>query len=375
MTPSVETATMTWGTLLLAVLGGYLLAVATFLLFTTSHHNGNNAEAEERYHWRVSRYSSSRSRGVEEEIEEAEVDEFTMNSAVTCIVLFLILLTIAFEKAKQYILHAADRNLKPTIEAIFGEMTVLGFVSAISFTLSQLGVFSILSENLFHEDDILLELFEFVHYFLFLIMIFFVGFVLLLVREASHMEHEWRKMDKACNDTVYMSKLILENNDKIGIKSAPSKNWLTYLYKSLLARKSFQFEEDLQLFHGLRQDFLHERGSEEPFSPAENRVNGNFNFGGYLNVCLGHTLENIVEVYPITWFCFIGLTICYYCLLCLSSSDTWVSVRSGGDAGLCRWGGGAPSRLSMLLIFLVHTDFCLDMGTRWLGNVLFWKLL
>lgn len=337
-----------WGVLLLAVLSGYLLAVATYLLLQggsssvalfSSTGNGNS-------------YSNQTTWDEEEQMmmtdeggDENDEDQFAMvESSVTCIVLFLILLTIAFEKAKHHILHAADRNLKPTIEALFGEMTVLGFVSAISFTLSQLGVFSVLSENLFEEDETLLELFEFVHYFLFLIMVFFVGFVLLLVKEASQMEHEWRQMDKACKDPLYMGKLVDEQDNDISSGGAgrnnillPSKSWLEYLYKSSLLlfcsnnkkSSSSAFQKDLLLFHGLRQEFLLERASDDsPYFPpaADNhRVDQNFQFGRYLNVCLGHTLGNVVEVYPITWCCFVVLTIVYYGILCLvSSNDAWV---------------------------------------------------
>lgn len=291
-----------------------------------------------------------------------------METSISCIVLFLISLTIAFEKAKHHILHTAERDLRPAVEALFGEMTVLGFVSAIAFTLTQCGVFSFLSEKLFHEDGLLLELFELVHYFLFLVMIFFVGLFLLLIHEATAMEREWLKMDRACNDNAYMMKFLEKNRNDL---TKPPPNWPKYLYRIFFSKTNAHgFERDLMVFYGLRKEFLLERSSEAPFEPAGNRLDESFNFGRYLSVCLGHTLEKVVEVYPITWGCFMVLTLIYG-TLCLISSDASVSVRPrmvfvrlAGDAGL-----------DVMLIgqnFFTFTDVCMDLGTQWLGCVFLW---
>jgi hypothetical protein len=88
----------------------------------------------------------------------------TLGITVTVIVLLLIVLKIAFEKAKEHIEESADHNMKPIIGSLLGEMTVLGFLSNSTYCVTQLGFFEHISTSLFREEEELQETFEFVHY-------------------------------------------------------------------------------------------------------------------------------------------------------------------------------------------------------------------
>ena len=79
--------------------------------------------------------------------------------------LVLIALTIAFEWGKEYIHESADVHMKEIIDSMFGEMTILGFLSVVTFCITKTGYFEYLSKKLFgaEEEEALLELFEFVH--------------------------------------------------------------------------------------------------------------------------------------------------------------------------------------------------------------------
>ena len=61
-------------------------------------------------------------------------DTFPASEAIEAltIVLTLISLTILFEKFKHAMEHSAGRVLRPIVDALFGELTVLGFLSIIT---------------------------------------------------------------------------------------------------------------------------------------------------------------------------------------------------------------------------------------------------
>jgi hypothetical protein len=223
--------------------------------------------------------------------------------------LLLIVLTIAFEKAKEHIEESADRNMKPIIGSLFGEMTVLGFLSIFTFCVTQLGFFEHISMSLFGKEEELQETFEFVHYMLFFIMVFFVVSVLNLVFGAENMEATWWTMNAACRDAEYMTQL-----DALVVEQE-SMGWISYLCGTLFPctkTSTRRFRNNLMLFRGIRDEFLSERSMEPPFDANPNRVADDFNFGRYLSICLGHTLGHVVEVNVLTWSFFAVLTVVFF---------------------------------------------------------------
>jgi hypothetical protein len=249
----------------------------------------------------------------EHDDEEHQVDAVTMDTTVAVIVIFLIVLTIFFEYVKELIEEAADRTMKPVIQGLFGELTVLGFLSMVTFLMTKMGWFSIASEFLFGaaNEEELYETFEFVHYMLFFIMIFFVINVLVLVRGGQAMEDTWWTYNAACRNQKYMAQL-----DSI---SPPRRlhqtTYLKYLCQTCIpcwsGKQRMRWE--LQLFRGLRQEFMMERSAEPPFAPNANTlVDDKWNFGRYLSICLGHELSHIVHVSTYSWALFGALTLMFY---------------------------------------------------------------
>lgn len=72
---------------------------------------------------------------------------------VTCIVLGLISVTIAFEYGKHSLEEGVTEDMEPIIEKLFGEMTVLGFLSMVSFLMNAAGFFHFLSKQLFGNEE------------------------------------------------------------------------------------------------------------------------------------------------------------------------------------------------------------------------------
>jgi hypothetical protein len=83
--------------------------------------------------------------------------------AIVAIVLVLIALTVAFETAKEYLEESVSEDQEIILEKFFGELTVLGFLSMLTFLITQTGVIGHISEQVFGNEEELLEYFEYVY--------------------------------------------------------------------------------------------------------------------------------------------------------------------------------------------------------------------
>jgi len=231
------------------------------------------------------------------------------------------------------------------IESLFGEMTVLGFLSVFTFVISKMHFFPELSKRLFgeEEEEQLLEIFEFVHYTLFFVMIFFVIQVLGLEKQGIETMAQWEEMDRASQDKEYM-KAIRERYDSGTIKitssfrSALSAVSSASAYLPLLRNVKRELLEDQLMFHTLRKEFIMDRSNKPPFHPRNdsNGLSDDFRFGSYLSVCLGNTLAHIVEVEEFTWVFFAAVAVFAFTIFIASGDNmvvlAWVWVALGWSA-------------------------------------------
>jgi len=235
------------------------------------------------------------------------VAQFHVMSAVIVIMLLLLALTWVFEKTKHHLQHICAKegpHMTTILEKLFGEMTVLGFLSLATFVVTKLSFFHTLNDAIFHEEGQLLEIVELVHFAIFFIMIFYVIQVLVFVRRAIATEHKWMEMDRLAmyrrhGDTIYPA------------------------------------DKEQLLFEALRQEFILERDIEPPFrpAPAEHRVSEDFPFGRYLSISLGKFLTHTVELEEWTLGFFVVGTLGYYLICCLVDEDqvvlAWIWVGLG----------------------------------------------
>jgi len=208
------------------------------------------------------------------------------------IVLLLILLTIGFEELKEGVEEAADEDSEPIIESLFGEMTVLGFLSVCTFVLGTLKPFTDLSIALFDEAETLMEVLEFCHYTLFFVMIVFVVQVLVLMKEAGELNKKWMQMDALAQNP----------------KAEP--------------------EGDMITFTAMRKEFLLERSVDYPYKPtdAQYQLHTHFGYGSYLAKCLGKMLQHVVNVEPMAWAFFAVFTIVVYGVNMLSGNSIVITA-------------------------------------------------
>ena len=67
------------------------------------------------------------------------------------------------------------------LEAMFGELTVLGFIALFAYFMIKFGVIEMLSMTLYHDPEHLLHLFEDIHFMLFFVMLIFLFQACILV--------------------------------------------------------------------------------------------------------------------------------------------------------------------------------------------------
>jgi hypothetical protein len=295
------------------VLAGFCLAYF-FMKFTSS---GRPSPA-----WRILHTKDEQQGEVAFE-EEEDINRTRLETSIVCIIAPLILITILFEEAREKIEESANRNAKPIIQSLFGEMTVLGFLSACTFIITKTPLPYKLSKQIFGEDEILVEIFEMVHFSLFFIMVIFVAQVLVLVRESMETEAKWDLLDRK-------RRYPATDNDS----------------------------KEIKLFRALAEEFVLERSVEPPFDPADesSRLTSDFKFGRYLSICLGSDMGHIVHVSILSWVFFLLLTLCFYVLMLLLEND--LEVRKS------RAGNGSVSGFSStnLLLYCISNDYVICLG-------------
>lgn len=111
--------------------------------------------------------------GKEEELPEQvtiRTDGTEITWSILGIVTALLGITCIFEKLQENIYEHTDPTQLPIIDALFSEMTVLGFLSMVTFVVSSAGIITDLSVEVFgnskEDAGLLKELFEQAHYML-----------------------------------------------------------------------------------------------------------------------------------------------------------------------------------------------------------------
>lgn len=94
------------------------------------------------------------------ETETNNNDKFA--SAVFLTAVFIVVISICFEQGRHYVEHHASKVMQPMIQTLFAELTLLGFVGMLFFFAQRGKFLSILSADIFGEEEqgLLSEIFE-----------------------------------------------------------------------------------------------------------------------------------------------------------------------------------------------------------------------
>lgn len=136
--------------------------------------------------------------------EKADVTPHKLSTTLFAIMTFLALVTVAFEKVKDFLMEeVANHDTKPVITGLFSELTVLGFLSLVTFVVSQINVLEQISGAVFGEGEeregYLEELLEKIHFLIFAIMVIFIFQSLVLLRITNNQLATWKRMNALCS--------------------------------------------------------------------------------------------------------------------------------------------------------------------------------
>ena len=116
------------------------------------------------------------------------------------IVTMLIAVTIVFEKAKHSLEHNVPPMMSAVLSALFGELTVLGFIALYAFFLLQTGAIPAVSVMVYGDPEHMLHLFEEIHFMLFFVMVVFLFQAFSLVRALQSVEDVWMESEKVIRE-------------------------------------------------------------------------------------------------------------------------------------------------------------------------------
>ena len=105
-----------------------------------------------------------------------------MDSVVVAFISFILLLSIGFELAHHHLKETTPEAFQPILTSLYSELTLLGFIGLLMFTIFKLEILEELSKHLFGEGEEIKELGEQVHMVLFGVMALFLAQAVALAR-------------------------------------------------------------------------------------------------------------------------------------------------------------------------------------------------
>lgn len=235
-----------------------------------------------------------------------EVDA-TVDLQVTLgICVFLISLTIIFEVAKHNLEHNVPPMMATILQAMFGELTVLGFIALCAYFMIKLGFIESMSNLIYHDPEHLLHLFEDIHFMLFFVMLVFLTQACILVLATLRAEEFFMR-----TETMLAGSPVLEKVAPADAAAAPAVAQMLATYKAarehccnrfcicprmIWGYREAEAKEELN-YSLLRSRFIFPARVEagKPPLPAE------FDFSTYMRMRCVHEVAHTLHVSPMTW--------------------------------------------------------------------------
>jgi len=269
--------------------------------------------------------------GGHEQSERADVTPHKLSTTLFLIMTFLALVTVGFEKAKDYLMEeVATHDTKPVIVGLFSELTVLGFLSLVTFVVSQANVLDIISGAVFGEGEeregYLEELLEKIHFLIFAIMVIFIAQSLVLLHITNKQLVTWKQMNAICSgENANKRKDIDEiidwlSQEEYGASQSccgwrGAVNWLL--------NRNTKHSEMLEVlrFDAMRSEFLTPRSQFPPFDGiVADKLPDNFDYAKYMQTQILTFLTEIIEVPQRAWAFIWGLS-AGFCFLMIVHGD------------------------------------------------------
>lgn len=222
--------------------------------------------------------------------EESENENtFKMRVSILLILTVLVVLSIGFEYFKDKVEESTTDAMEPIVTHFWQELTVLGFLSLLSFLAVKAKLLVALSKQLFDEDEKLPEMVETVHMLLFLVMVVFILEVLLFLALGKKTEKDWIQAEKDCKNP----QKVVENYNRLKESGKPS-SFATFIRGWCPDRKRALIRQRMEYLN-MRNEFIN------PRDPAATKLPRDFEYCEYLSLALGELLGEVVEINPWTW--------------------------------------------------------------------------
>lgn len=273
-------------------------------------------------------------------------------------VLIIVVLSAGFENAERWLRKklkaSGDFTGGEILDALFREITILGFIGLLLFVLTHLlpedsPLISLGAD----EYNILPETFEYVHMatFLLLVVLLFQGFAVLRVsRETAETWADYEStrafgtnplsMESLLISEGYLERRVSSESPAQDSKLAPDESKLelrmlkpftygsTVIERASLRRK---YIHKLIMWRAVRHGFLFE-GAQSKLLASEGVIPGLFSFEVFLEQQLSQIVLSLVEVDVLTWF-YALLLVALVTLICLSLE----SVNGQAMQCICCW--------------------------------------
>jgi hypothetical protein len=239
--------------------------------------------------------------GQGQQSEQGDEHKATDMEVILVICMILIALTMFFEWLRHFLQTNIPHMMSNILTALFGELTVLGFIAVFTFFLLASGFMHYMSSLIYHEGDRLIELFEAVHFDLFFVMIIFLVQALLLVNSLMtaikywHSNYRDLREDRWCHACAELREAYRARIDGPLWKRVVL--WPYHVYRIDTLRK------EVRIFL-LRERFVSPPATAASLFDASRTppLSDMFNFAAYLRRRAADTAGEMLDMTPFTWF-------------------------------------------------------------------------
>lgn len=219
---------------------------------------------------------------------------------------------------------------------LFSEMTVLGFLSILTFAVCYGGTLNFLSIWLFGDTaaDFITEYLEDIHYLLFLVMVVAIIEVFILLFIGSRSIANYGKYNHICQDEEEIKKKVKELD---ALPHATYASWMCdYLKNPCTAWSKHQHRVTLDecvIVYSLRREFILNRSPLPPYKAAvkEKQLPANFDYASYQANCLSLFLVKVVNFTPLTWLALWLLSVFWFVIMVVVDAAVSATAEEGDD--------------------------------------------
>lgn len=256
-----------------------------------AHESGGHGEhGEER-----EQYGEGGEHGEEEE-------EHHVADVMAATLVGLIVVTIGFETMHEALDEAAGERMQDVVDAMFGELTVLGFIGLLTFISIRTEAAHWVGEHLFPEEpDEFVEILEDLHMLLFFVMVVFISEVVYLIQSGRSNIARWRD----CEDAIENHDRYYEHSKEFYTRGHNVHH--THVGTHLFYQRKEQADaRRIVEFDWLKARFLQQANKKQD----RLELGGNFDLAAYFAGHQHKIFEQLIDIKNSTWvmvICFVPL--------------------------------------------------------------------